>query len=256
MPSVTKTIVVLADSWKKGGKCLAGKELIMNGDEFVRVGGWIRPISAAHIVVPGHSEGGQVTDLEMQRALQRINGPAMLEIIDMAFSGPCPTAEQPENWTLDLSVGWKSRGHFQWKYVDMLVDQPIGLWDSSGRGWSRVDGGYENRPGFQSLYCIKTSAPIVAEVGSRSKSKGSTEQKLYKTLKLPHDFQTHDFKISDPVFEARHRAEYPALGAAAKPFNVPPGSLITVSLTPAVSFNGSPPYHYKMAAAIIQPPTA
>jgi hypothetical protein len=57
MPSVTTTIVVLADSWKKGGKCLAGKELIMNGDEFVRVGGWIRPISAAHIVVPGHSEG-------------------------------------------------------------------------------------------------------------------------------------------------------------------------------------------------------
>jgi len=181
----------------------------------------------------------------------------MLEVIDMTFSGPCPTAEQPENWTLDLSVGWRSRGHLPWKHSDLVVDQPTELWDSSGWGWNRVDGGYEDRPGFQSLYCIKTSAVNVAEVGSRPKTKGSTEQKLYKTLKLSHGFKTHDFTISDPLFEARHHAQYPALGAPAKQFNIPMGSLVTVSLTPAVSFTGAPPkYHYKMAAAILQPPMA
>ena len=257
MPTVTKTIVVLADSWKKGGKCLAGKELHMDGNRIVSVGQWIRPISAAHIVTPGKSEGGQVTDLEMRQALVRQFGPRMLEVIDMGFSGPCATTEQPENWTLDLSVRWTSRGTLKWEHIDMLVDQPDELWDSSGRGWNRVDGGYENRPGFQSLYCIKTSGPIIAEIGSRPIKKGSLEQKLYKTLKLPHKYQTHDFTISDPLFEAAHKAQYPAVGAPSKEFVIPTGTLVTVSLTPAVSFTGAPPlYHYKMAAAIIQPPVA
>ena len=256
MPTVTKTIVVLADSWKKGGKCLAGKELRMDGSRIVGVDQWIRPISTAHIETPGKSEGGQVTDLEIQRALGRPSGPRMLEIIDMAFSGPCATSEQPENWSLDLNVRWTSRGTLKWEHIDMLVDQPAELWDSSGHGWNRVDGGYENRPGFQSLYCMKAGSPIIAEVGSRPVKKGSPEQKLYKTLKLPYGYLTHDFTISDPVFEAAHKSQYPAIGEPSKELPIPAGTLVTVSLTPAVSFTGAPPlYHYKMAAAIIQPPS-
>jgi hypothetical protein len=256
MPTVTKTIVVLADSWKKGGKCLAGKELNMEGNSIVGVGQWIRPISSAHVVTPGKSEGGQVTDQEIRKVLGRECGPRMLEVIDMSFSGPCATTEQPENWTLDMSVRWKSRGYLKWKHIEMLVDHPDELWDSSGRGWNRVDGGYEQRPGFQSLYCIKTISPIIAEIGSRPIKRGSLEQKLYRTLKLPHGYQTHDFTISDPVFEAAHKAQYPAVGAPTKEFVIPTGTLVTVSLTPAVSFTGALPYHYKMAAAIIQPPVA
>lgn len=255
MPAVVKTIVVLANSWKKGGKCLAGKELLMEGDQIAGVGEWIRPISTAHLVTPGKTEGGQVTDLEMQRALNRVGGPRMLEVIDMGFVGPCATPEQPENWALDLTVKWKSRGVLKWEHADKLVDHPEELWDSSGRGWNRVENGYESRPGFQSLYCIKTTGEIVAEVGSRPRTSGSSELRLYKTLKLPYGFLTHDFAVSDPRFDSQHKSDFPALGQPSKAFHIPTGSLITVSLTPAFSFTGNPPlFHYKMAAAIIMPP--
>lgn len=256
MPALIKTIVVLANSWKKGGKCLAGKELVLSGDHIASVGPWIRPISAAHLVTPGKSEGGQVTDYEMQRALNRVGGPKILEVIDIGFVEPCATPDQPENWTLDLTVKWKSRGVLKWEHVAMLVDRPEELWDSSGRGWNRVENGYASRPDFQSLYCVRTTAEIVAEVGSRPKTSGSSELKLYKTLKLPYGYLTHEFTISDPRFDAEYKAHFPALGQPSKEHQIPSGSLITVSLTPAFSFTGNPPlYHYKMAAAIIKPPT-
>ena len=38
-----KRIVCLANSRKRGGRCVAGKELLADG----RAGGWIRPVSAA-----------------------------------------------------------------------------------------------------------------------------------------------------------------------------------------------------------------
>ena len=225
----------------------------MNGGH-IKVNGWIRPISTAHVEIKGRSEGGQVTDVEMLKALNRKSVPQLLEIIEMKFSGPCATDEQPENWALDLAQGWKSKGAFPWKHIDLLADNPGHLWDTSGKGWNRVTAGYHNRSDFQSLYCIKTTSVIEAKVGSRPRVSGSKEMKLYRTLLLPHRSIVHQFSISDPEFENRYSPYYPSLGEQGKTFPIPAGALITVSLTPAVSFAGEPPCHYKMAAGIIMPP--
>ncbi|MYC34131.1 MAG: hypothetical protein F4X64_13280 [Chloroflexi bacterium] len=42
--STVKRIVCLANSRKRGGRCVAGKELLPDD----RLGGWIRPVSARH----------------------------------------------------------------------------------------------------------------------------------------------------------------------------------------------------------------
>ena len=87
---ITKTIVVLANSIKKGGRCLAGKELLSSSGDQYDVGGWIRPVTT--------KDGGAVSENSMSLALG--HQPEPLEIIELPFEGPEPLSHQPENWLL------------------------------------------------------------------------------------------------------------------------------------------------------------
>ena len=252
----TKAIVVLANSWKKGGRCLAGKECRLAGGQIESFGAWIRPISSAHIEIAGKSEGGQVTEAEMQRALDRRELPAVLEILEIPFLRATGVPDQPENWEVAPGQPWRSLGMCPRELLPRMTDSPAELWDTSRRGWSRVDEALPKAVGFASLYFVAPGGDVTAEVGSRRKVSGGAEQKLFKNLNLPYAGLTHEFRISDPAFDKQFGPQFPAVGAEKKIFVFPRGTYVTVSLTPAYSANGRPPrYHYKMAAAIIQPTT-
>jgi len=85
----TKTIVVLANSVKKSGRCLAGKEVSRAGDDW-KIGGWIRPV--------GSEAGGEVREYQMRLALG--HDPELLEIVEIPVERACPLPDQPENWLI------------------------------------------------------------------------------------------------------------------------------------------------------------
>jgi Dual OB-containing domain len=251
-----KTIVVLANSWKKGGRCLAGKEIQLSGGHITSVGSWIRPISSGLVEAEGTSEGGQVTEQTMRSSLSRQQLPSILEILEIPFAEQTSLPDQPENWTMVDGQPWQSAGIFPHARLQELTDAPEKLWDTSGRGWSRVEETLTKDGGFASLYLIAPQGQIYAEVGSRAKMSGSSEVKYYKNLHLNYGSISHEFRISDPAFDAEYKSQFPQLGQYNLPVNfaMPAGTFVTVSLTPAYSYNGLPPrYHYKMAAAIIKP---
>lgn len=226
----------------------------MAGDEIEGFGAWVRPISAGHVEVAGKSEGGQVTELEMKRALNRPALPAMLEILEIPFSRALGGPDQPENWEVAAGQPWRSLGMCPHERLSAMEDTPATLWDTSRRGWSKVDESFPKGVGFTSLYLITAKGALTAEVGSRNKTAGSVEQVRYKNLLLPYGGLTHEFRISDPAFDTEYEGQFPAVGAGTRVFSMPAGTHVTVSLTPAFSFSGQPPrYHYKMAAAIIKP---
>jgi hypothetical protein len=252
----TKTIVVLANSWKKGGRCLAGKEVTLASGKVQGFDGWVRPISSEHLERPGQSEGGQVTEFEMRRSLGRNELPGILEILEIAFTRSVSVADQPENWEVDASQPWRSLGHCPREYLPQMADTPADLWDTSGKGWSRVDESLPKEASFASLYFVAPRGMLMAEVGFRPIAPGATQQKLFKILYMPYGGKNHEFRISDPAFDTKFSRQFPAMGSAAEHFQMSRGTHVTVSLTPAYSPNGqSPRYHYKMAAAIIEPAT-
>jgi hypothetical protein len=253
---ITKTIVVLANSWKKGGRCLAGKEIRRVGERIDGFAGWIRPVSGAHIESAGKSEGGQVTENEMIRALNRRELPLILEILEIPFSRSAGVPDQPENWEVAAGQPWRSLGMCPREFLPKMADTPAALWDTSGRGWSKVDEALPMDEGFASLYLVAPKGALIAEVGTRPKVSGGAEQKLFKNLNLTYAGLSHEFRISDPEFDAKYGGKFPSVGAGKEIFVMPKGTYVTVSLTPAYSVNGQPPrYHYKMAAAIVEPAT-
>jgi len=247
-----KNIVVLANSWKKGGRCLAGKEVRLSGGSIQGFGAWIRPISPGAIESKENSEGGQVTEQTMRRSLNRQGLPEILEIVEIPLKELVGLPDQPENWWIAEGEAWRTIGGCPRECLSALTDAPAELWDTSGRGWNRVEEWLPKGAGFASLYLVASEGAISAEIGSRPKTKGSTQLKLYKTLKLPYGDRVHDFTINDPSFETKYQPQFPALGADPISIPLPAETRVCVSLTPAYSPSGAPPrYHYKIAAALI-----
>ena len=78
-------LLCLANSYKEGGRCVAG--LRING------GGWVRPVTTA--------VGGAL--LRRQYQMPDRSEPRIFDIIRVGVKHHCPLPHQPENWLMDES---------------------------------------------------------------------------------------------------------------------------------------------------------
>lgn len=134
----SKQIVVLSKSWKSGGYCVAGRE-VLPGFNF---GSWIRPVSL---------QGG-IGDSDM-----RLNGgniPCLLDIVEIPFERTLPISGQPENHLIAAGERWKRVGAIQPCQLPELAENPGTLWGNAHDYVNHVVITW-NLPGGQSLYLIK-----------------------------------------------------------------------------------------------------
>ena len=117
MPYV-KRIVCLANSYKTGGTCVAGKEVLTDG-----YGGWIRPVSARPTAEVWVSES----------RYENYESPKLLDIIDVPLLNPAPRHHQTENHIIDGMQRWVKVGELPWNALEQLRDQPASLWINSDR---------------------------------------------------------------------------------------------------------------------------
>ncbi len=118
MPYV-KRIVCLANSFKTGGSCIAGKEVLANG-----YGEWIRPVS--------HRPTAEVRPSECGYGNNR--WPTLLDIIDVPLLGlTTPRTHQTENHVIDTTRRWVKVGELPVNELSQLRDRPASLWINSDR---------------------------------------------------------------------------------------------------------------------------
>ena len=236
----TKTIVVLANSVKKGGRCLAGKEVTRVGEEKWKVHNWIRPV--------GDSAGAEIAVPIMNRCLGR--EPRLLEIIEVPLESAVPLPDQPENWVVDKRQNWKSLGDFPWRDIGSLIDSPAVLWDSTGS--RRLQGGFpQTMQTPASLYLVRPEEFVSIKVWAEPNPFESGKVKRHRQLQLRYAGVIHDLDITDPEFARKYFPNFPAANAPKLKIDLakPSGTLVCASLTP--KFRG---HHYKLAAAFISPP--
>jgi hypothetical protein len=238
---MNKIIVVLANSKKPGGRCLAGKELISTGAAW-KIGGWIRPVM--------NENSGAVPEYCMITALGHL--PELLEIIDIPLVKPTPIPDQPENWLLESPIkpkAWKSRGCYELKNIEQLLDKPEKLWNEKLHA-RRVKNGYVpkmEKPA--SLYLIKPDYIQSIQVWSESNQYGTrTRRRIW----ISHAKILHELDIDDVDFQKKYYPKIPAVGEPAISVNLTDakGTIICVSLTPEFKDHNQ----YKIAAAFFEPP--
>jgi len=238
---VKKIIVVLANSKKTGGRCLAGKELVRKGDAW-EVRSWIRPVTSG--------KGGAVPLYLMTAGLGHV--PKLLEIIEISFEKAVPTDDQPENWLLEMPVKpnlWKSIGMFELNEINKLVDKPIKLWDDD-TDERRVRAGYtKTMLSPSSLYFIKPESIESVKIWSENDMYNTLKKRrrlAFRYAKIRHEFDIDDVDFAEKYYPqvpgVNHSPLYPKL-------ENPKNTYVCVSLPP--EFHG---YQYKIAAAILEPP--
>ena len=120
-----KLFVCLANSWKLGGRCIAGIEVRIEDDQFVvvREGGepvWIRPVSG--------NEHGEVPT-------NAVNAFSLLDVLEIECTQYVPEGAQVENWQF-AGNSLKKVGEFPCdaEHLDQLASSPrVALFGNQGK---------------------------------------------------------------------------------------------------------------------------
>lgn len=241
----SKLIIILANSVKSSGRCLAGKEVFDNGKEW-KIGSWIRPVTT--------KEGGEISAYQMSQALG--HDPKLLEVIEIPFSKAVPLPYQPENWLIETPLkkgAWISHGMIDWDETPSLLDQKPEMWHDSTDDDRRVREGFpENMKVPASLYFIKPDRINSVRVWTQRNTFPGAERptKGRRVFSVTHNGHSHDFEIEDPKFGEKYYPQFPGVNDPEKVIKLvnPKETLLCVSL--AGRFHG---HHYKIAAGIFEP---
>ena len=194
----TKRIVCLANSYKIGGTCIAGKEVRGNG-----YGPWIRPVSARETreVLPVEARYSNHAD------------PKILDIIDLPLLEHVPQHHQAENHVIDTTRKWEKVGEFPLDALERLRDDHETLWINSDH---TVSGSFdcmspaEAATQQDSLKLIKPD-DFRVEVGSTP-----WKPRIYRG-NFKYKGSHYNLGITDPVaraaFAAKAHGRYPIVGA-------------------------------------------
>ena len=111
---VYRDIVILANSRRHDGHCIAGKDLA--------TGEWIRPINTLGKGKPRLDQsafmGEDFASLNMPKS-----GPQLLDCVRIGFNKPCGDYCQPENILIDGNK-WAGLSRFSHERISELIDGP------------------------------------------------------------------------------------------------------------------------------------
>ena len=227
----SKEILILANSIKKGGRCIAGKELVTTEDGQKVVGDWIRPIDAT----------GAEGTISLMKAKLRGRFIRPLDSIKIPFTGYANDPLHPEDWHIDLSVEWEKTNSYRPSVFSYLPDDSGDLWGGISANSRKV----KPTGNMPTLRLIKPVRSVTVEAYSEKTPWGV---KCRRYLNINHHGVVHIFSIDDPLFAQRHKLEPWLIGEKQVRFSLDPTkTVIIASLTPPL--NG---YHYKIAATIFE----
>ncbi len=206
--------ICLANSYKEGGRCIAGIEL-QDGKPVFEYGKpkWIRPVSAEtpHGEVPSHLS----TDLKL------------LDVVEIEVTNSTPQGFQKEN-VLFVQSNIKIKTTFESRNLDSLCSQlQTSLFGNKGKAVSETEIGLLD----ESLTLIMVdSFRLTANPGTPEKPR---IQFVYNNYNYP------DLPITDPAFIQKYRANKNLLDSVSK---------LYLCLSLAIVQNG---WHSKLVAGVI-----
>ncbi len=233
--SIVKRIVCLANSRKKGDRCIAGKELLAKGCP----GAWVRPVS----------DRGDEAVNAFERQYKDRSEPRVLDVMDVSLLEARPNTYQSENWLLDPHPTYP---HVFWSRVRRItLDELKPFTDPAGPLWTNghsSDKGQNDRVPLYLANALNSSLRLIRvdwlEVSTtKTSSKLRLKSRyLYKVQgRFRYDGVEYRLGVTDAIYEQTY-GKRPSCSYALD------ACFLTISL-------GGPHkgYAYKLIAAIISP---
>lgn len=229
-----KTILVLANSIKKGGRCVAGIEITNADVDYPEFGEWIRPID-------GTQDEGTLRTMTTYVGSKIVRP---LDIVEIEFTSKADDPNHPEDWIIKDSR-WK---HLASYYDEILSDLPQSVGDQWGSEKFVVAGSQG-----ATLQLVKFNQNVEVEAGHVYN--GFTGRDQFKTtIHIPSGPFGYECSVTDPFFSASHNIAPGSIPKdAAKKITLPAGTRLVLSLTPPFTPSGSDtPKQYKIVASVFE----
>ncbi len=233
--ATVKRIVCLANSRKKGDRCIAGKEILEGG----RIGGWVRPVS---------DRGDEAVNV-FERQYKDRSEPRVLDVMDVSLLEARPNTYQSENWLLDPHpshppVYWSNVRRVTVDDLPQFTD-PVGpLWidgHSSDKGRNDRVPLYLANSLDSSLLLIQVDRLELSTSNAKNKQKTPGVSPYKVQGRFRYDEVEYRLNVTDPVYEQVY-------GEQPNSKYVLDACFLTISLGGPYKGNT-----YKLIAAIISP---
>lgn len=234
-----KRLIVLANSMKKFGRCVAGR--LISTDTPPKLQGWCRPIS---------DEGeGELSPRHMALEGKPVLNP--LDVVDVPVVRYAENPAHPEDWVVSGGK-WKPVKTLASTVLPRLVEEPNSLWLEDGNRNDRVSPDFFKRtPDHQSLHLIRPTNLRLRLWREFNPFKGYNQKK--SRVHFEYGDAEYDFSLTDPVATDRYCRTFPEVDQPANetPFPFGDKCVLCVSLTPPFDKTG---YHYKVVATVLELP--
>ncbi len=231
-------MVILAKSYKPGGRCIAGKLVEYTQTNHVKVGTWVRP-------VPNDGTGHSSLNTEMYEYSDG-SEVKILDIVEIPIISHNPVAGQPENYVIDESKKWKKVSHLNATSIQNIIDNTNDIWLENGVPSNIVSAEYDKMGLInQSLYLIKPTNLLI----TLSNNYNDYEDHFKRAIQAQFDYQGNRYDNLSITCPATRRAltnQYPPEGGppVIMPLRKGDNYFICVSLSPRF---GHQENHYKLA---------
>lgn len=232
-----KRLLVLANSMKKDGRCVAGR--LYSADALSQPGGWCRPIS----------DQGEGELFPKHMTLEGNERLFPLDIVDVPVLRHANNAAHPEDWIVS-GARWKRVEQVSPDAIVPLIEKPLSLWLEDAHHPDRVSPSYFQRTSaHQSLYLIRPHRLRLRLWKEFNQFKGYNQKKT--RVLFDYAGVEYNFSLTDPVATDRHCKKFPEVDQPpiVSPFPFGDNCVLCVSLTPP--FIG---FHYKVVATVLELP--
>jgi hypothetical protein len=192
----TKHILILANSIRPGGFCVAGKLATpLEGGNYDISNQWIR------LVDPRHPDEG------VQYGNTLCHGKAIrpLDMVKVVITEHCNKTEHPEDYFFDHSTSWEKVAEFDKSCLSQIADNPATLWND-GTSTCAVKAGFVHKMEPKPFSICLISGPSNMDFTYWKKTyrndQGEEKNKWVRNLSFHHAGIYHEFSVTDPVFMA------------------------------------------------------
>ena len=181
-----KSVICLAVSKKYRGYCVAGKEMLKEGNPT-----WIRPVSSKRM--------GELNFATIQ--LTNGNTPCILDVIKFTVKKPFPHFYQAENYLIDRSRPWEKIGQSQILEIADLCDTIEKLWEN---GHHSVNGKNDKIPIEIANEKCEFSLVLIKPIELKLLlSSGLTYKKKIRA-EFFYNGITYNFSVTDTIVEKEY----------------------------------------------------
>lgn len=234
-------MVVLAKSYKSGGRCIAGRLVEFTGDNAVKIGRWVRPVANDDT---GH---GALTD--QMYLYEDGTETRVLDIVEIPVIRHFPIAGQPENYVIDDSKKWKKISSLHAECIPRIVENIADVWNDHDAESHIVTANYDQEGLIsQSLCLIKPSNLLITLSNEFNDYEHCYKKKIVASFNYS-GVNYENISVTCPSTRRILKNKYPNEGQEPVTMSLRKGDdyVLCMSLSPRF---GHDSHHYKLVATV------